>query len=89
MSVDRDRFVETGFTWVAPAGVLNQLPRGCKPRHVRGLSATSGRTGTATVPTITSGVWTGADTTFTVEADDGTLDTMTITRRIGEHPSLA
>jgi hypothetical protein len=40
------------------------------------------------VPDITADIWTGVATTFTVEADDGTNDTMTVRRRIGEHPSL-
>jgi len=55
---------------------------------VTGLSATSGRRAIAVVPNITATVWTGATTTFDVEADDGTLDTMTIIQKIAEHPSL-
>lgn len=89
MSVDRDRFAVAAFGWAAPGGVLNQLPRGAKPRHVIGLSGTSGRRGIAVVPDVTSDIWTGVATTFDVEADDATVDTMTITGRIGEHPSLA
>lgn len=88
MQVDADRFAVAAFGWTAATGAMNQLPRGAKPRHVRGLSATSGRAGTAVVPDVTSDIWTGAATTFDVEADDATIDTMTVTRRIGEHPSL-
>jgi hypothetical protein len=39
------------------------------------------------VPALTAGIWTGAATTFDVEADDATIDTMTVTGRFGEHPS--
>jgi hypothetical protein len=38
---------------------------------------------------LTATIWTGAVTTFDVEADDGTVDTMDVTQRIGEHPSLS
>jgi len=88
MSVDRDRFAVAAFSWTAAAGNLPQLPRGFKPRHVTGLSGTSGRRGVAVVPDVTSDIWTGTATTFDVEADDGTVDTMTVIRNIGEHPSL-
>lgn len=88
MEVDSDRFIEVGFAWTAgaPGGPL--MPRGFKPRHVTGLSAGSGRRGTAVVPHLTSTLWTGVATVFTVEADDGTLDTMTVKHRIAERPSL-
>lgn len=89
MSVDRDRFAVAGFSWTAAAPTVNAIPRGCIPRHVTGLSSASGRRGTAVVPDITSDVWTGTATTFDVEADDGTVDTMTIIHRIGERPSLS
>ncbi len=88
MSVDRDRFAVADFSWAAAAGNLPQLPRGFKPRHVTGISGTSGRRGTATVPDVTSAIWVGTATTFDVEADDGTVDTMDVIRNIGEHPSL-
>lgn len=88
MSVDKDRFATARFGWAAPGGVLPQLPRGAKPRHVVGVSATTGRRGTGVVPVVTADLWTGVATTFQVEADDQTLDTMTVTGRIGEHPSL-
>lgn len=89
MSVDKDRFATVAFKWVAAPGGANQVPRGCKPRHVTGLSPTTGRRGTAVIPDITSGLWTGTVTTFDVEADDQTTDTMDIIHRIAEHPSLS
>jgi hypothetical protein len=89
MSVDRDRFAVASFSWTAAAATVNAIPRGCKPRHVTGLSATSARRGIAVVPDITSDIWTGVATTFDVEADDGTIDTMTVIHRIAEKPSLS
>ncbi len=86
--VDADRFLVADFNWVSiPPGIPN-LPRGFKPRHVTGLSATSGRRGKAIVPTVTADIWTGAATTFDVEATDGTVDTMTVIHRHGEKPVL-
>lgn len=86
--VDTDRFADANFGWSAVAGTENALPRGCKPRHVTGLSGTSGYRGTAVVPDVTADIWTGVATTFVVEADDGTTDTMTVIHRIAERPSL-
>jgi len=56
---------------------------------VTGLSATSGRRGTATVPNITADVWTGVAGTWLMETDDLTTDTMTIVQRIGERPAMS
>ena len=89
MSVDKDRFAVASFGWTSAGPTLNQLPRGAKPRHVTGLSATSGRRAIAVVPDVTATVWTGVTSTFDVEADDGTLDTMTIVNRIAEKPSMS
>lgn len=89
MSVDKDRFLVAAFGWADAGPTINQLPRGCHPRHVTGLSATSQRRGTAVVPDVASDIWTGVATTFDVEADDGTVDTMTVIHRIGERPSLS
>jgi hypothetical protein len=86
--VDSDRFLVAAFGWTTPAGPLPAMPRGFKPRHVVGISGTTGFRGTAVVPDLTSDVWTGVATTFDVEADDATIDTMTITQRFGERPSI-
>jgi hypothetical protein len=40
------------------------------------------------VATLTAALWTGGATEFDIEADDLTLDTMTVIQRIGEKPSL-
>lgn len=89
MQVDSDRFLTAAFGWTAATAAMNALPRGCKPRHVTGVSATTGYSGTAVVPDVASDMWTGVATTFSVEADDQSLDTMTIIHRIGERPSLS
>lgn len=86
--VDADRFIVTAFNWVAgiPGGPF--IPRNFKPRYVSGWSATTGRRGRAVVPTVAADIWTGAVTTFDVEATDGTLDTMTVLNKWQERPSL-
>lgn len=83
--VDSDEFAQASRGWSA-TGVagLPLLPIKSKPRVVYGVSATSGRRGTAVVATVTADLWTGVATTFDVEANDGTSDTMTVTRRRGE-----
>jgi len=83
--VDADEVLETGRGWSTTGVVgLPLLPIKAKPRVVYGVSATTGRRGSAVVATTTAGLWTGADTTFDVEANDNTTDTMTVTRRRGE-----
>jgi hypothetical protein len=83
--VDSDEFLEASRGWGA-TGVagLPLLPIKSKPRVVYGVSATTGRRGTAVVATTTADLWTGVATTFDVEANDGTTDTMTVTRLRGE-----
>jgi hypothetical protein len=83
--VDADQVAAAARGW-STTGVagLPLLPIRAKPRVVYGVSATSGRRGSAVVATPTADLWTGAATTFTVEANDGTSDTMTVTRRRGE-----
>lgn len=90
--VDSDQAAQAGRGWSAtgpapdntPVAGLPLLPIRSKPRVVYGVSATSGRRGSAIVATTTATLWTGAATTFDVEANDGTSDTMTVTRRRGE-----
>lgn len=83
--VDADEFAqaERGWDRTGIAG-LPLLPIKAKPRMVYGVSATSGRRGSAIVAHVGATLWTGAATTFDVEANDGTSDTMTVTRRRGE-----
>jgi len=83
--VDSDQFAQAARGWddTGVAG-LPLFPIKSKPRVVYGVSATSGRRGTAVVATTDADLWTGTATTFAVEANDGTSDTMTVTRRRGE-----
>lgn len=83
--VDADQAAQAARGWVT-TGVagLPLLPIRAKPRVVYGVSATSGRRGSAVVASPTADLWTGVATTFSVEANDGTSDTMTVTRRRGE-----
>lgn len=87
-SVDADAFLVASRGWAGGTPGGPKMPRAFNPRHVTGLSPTSGRRGTAVVATLTATLWTGAATTFDVEADDGTIDTMDVVQRIGEKPSL-
>jgi hypothetical protein len=75
--------------WAAVSAGGDLLPRGFKERRAHGLSATSGRRGSCRVGSTTADLWTGTATTFTVEADDNTIDTMTVTSRSGEKRRLA
>lgn len=86
--VDSDRFLVAAFNWVAGIAGGPFIPRNFRPRFVTGLSAATGRFGKAIVPTVTADIWTGAATTFDVEATDGTLDTMTVLNKWSERPSL-
>jgi hypothetical protein len=83
--VDADEFTQTDRGWTA-TGVagLHLLPRAFKVRRVYGVSPTSGRRGTAVVASVDAPLWTGAATTFDVEANDNTTDTMNVTGRRGE-----
>lgn len=83
--VDADEVTQAARGWVT-TGVagLPLLPIRAKPRVVYGVSATTGRRGTAVVATTGADLWTGVATTFAVEANDNTSDTMTVTSRRGE-----
>lgn len=87
--VDADESADASRDWAAvtPGGDL--LPRGFKERRAQGLSATTGRRGSCRVGSIAATLWTGAVSSFTVEADDNTIDTMTVTSRTGEKRRLA
>lgn len=87
-NTDADRFLIATFGWTEAGGTVPHLPRGAHPRMVHGVSSTSGRRASAVVPSVTADVWTGAATSFTIEASDSTTDTMTIVGRSGERPPL-
>lgn len=79
--VDADHATDTARGWTSVAAGTPGLPQASQPRFVIGQSSTSGRTGTARVATTSCDLWTGATTIFTVEANDNTLDIMTVTEK--------
>ena len=87
--VDADEAATASRGWGAAVVGGDLIPRGFKERRVHGVSATSGRRGSARIGSTTADLWTGVATTFVVEADDNTLDTMTVTSRVGEKRRLA
>lgn len=87
--VDADESAIAARGWGTAVVGGDLLPRGFKERRANGISATSGRRGNCRVATTTADLWTGVATTFTVEADDNTIDTLTVTSRTGEKRRLA
>lgn len=87
--VDADEAAIAARGWAAATVGGDLLPRGFKERRVHGVSASTGRRGSCRVGTIAADLWSGVATTFTVEADDNTIDTMTVTSRSGEKRRLA
>lgn len=87
--VDADEFAIAARGWAAATPGGDLLPRGFKERRVHGLSPTSGRRGSCRVGSTAATLWTGVTTSFTVEADDNTIDTLNVTSRTGEKRRLA
>ncbi len=87
--VDADEAAIAARGWGAAVVGGDLLPRAFKERRVHGVSATSGRRGSARVGSVAADLWTGVATSFTVEADDNTIDTMTVTSRSGERRRVA
>jgi hypothetical protein len=87
--VDADEAADATRGWAAAVVGGDFIPRGFKERRAHGVSATTGRRGSCRVGATTADLWTGTANTFTVEADDNTIDTMTITSRTGEKRRLA
>jgi hypothetical protein len=79
--VDADHAAVTARGWAAVAAGTPALPSGSRPRRVMGVSPTSGLPGSARVGTKTCDLWTGVASTFTVEANDQTTDTLSVTER--------
>jgi hypothetical protein len=70
--VDADHAGDPGRGWTQPAGeLLAYAPRGFLPRRVVGVDET-GRQQTALIGNIEAPLWTGVQTTFSVEASDQT-----------------
>lgn len=87
--VDADEAAIASRGWGVSVVGGDLLPRGFKERRVHGVSATTGRRGSCRVGNVAADLWSGVATTFTVEADDNTIDTMTVTSRTGEKRRLA
>jgi len=87
--VDADEAAISARGWGAVSVGGDFLPRGFKERRANGVSATTGRRGSCRVGSTAADLWTGVATTFTVEADDNTLDTLTVTSRTGEKRRLS
>ena len=70
--------------WVSAAGLgLLPLPRGWRPRRVYGYDPTGNRRETRVASTAAA-LWTGAASTFAIEASDNTLVDITVSGMIGE-----
>jgi hypothetical protein len=87
--VDADEAAIAARGWAAAVVGGDLIPRGFKERRAHGISADTGRRGSCRVGSTAADLWTGGATTFTVEADDNTVDTMTVTSRTGERRRLA
>jgi hypothetical protein len=87
--VDSDEAAIASRGWAAATPGGDLLPRGFKERRVHGVSPTSGFRGSCRVGSTAADLWTGVATTFTVEADDNTIDTMNVTSRTGEKRRLS
>jgi hypothetical protein len=90
--VDADQFNDSARGWrVVGSTIVPMFPQLAKPRVVYGTSPFTGRRGKTVVARTSAPLWTGAVNTFTVETNDPTTptDTITVTFRRGErfrHP---
>lgn len=82
--VDADEAAIPSRGWTAAVAGGDLIPRGFKERRVHGVSPTSGRRASCRVGSTTADLWTGVTHTFTVEADDNTIDTFNVTGQSGE-----
>jgi hypothetical protein len=87
--VDADEAAIAARGWAAAVVGGDLVPRAFKERRAHGVSPTTGRRGSCRVGANTADLWTGVVNTFTVEADDNTIDTMNVTSRTGEKRRLA
>lgn len=84
LQVDGDRIgdPERGWTFPAPPEIL-PFPRGWLPRKAMGVDP-SGRFQRCVVATVVAPLWTGEATSFSIEANDQTLQPVSVTGTIGE-----
>lgn len=89
VAVDADHAEDTNRGWDPVVVGSDLLPRGYKPRQALGISATTGRRGSCRIGKTTAPLWVGSATTFNVEANDNTIDTMTVVALQGEYRPLS
>ena len=82
--VDADQRTDVNRGWLPAVPGSDLMPRGFHERRVYGVSPTTGRKGSARIAATSANLWTGVASEFTVEANDGTIDTMVVTTRRGE-----
>lgn len=87
--VDKDEAAITARGWGAAVAGGDMIPRGFKERRAHGISPTTGLRGSCRVGSTSCDLWTGVATTFTIERNDNTLDTLNVTSRTGEKRRLA
>ena len=87
--VDADEAAIAAIGWGAAVAGGDLIPRGFKERRANGVSPTTGRRGSCRVGSTAADLWTGVASTFTVEGNDNTIDTLDVTSRTGEKRRLA
>ena len=84
LRVNADYVDEDSRGWVpADPSAVDPLPRTWVPRKVVGVDST-GRTRSAIVASTEAALWTGAVTTFSLEASDGLFYPVSVTARLEE-----
>jgi len=84
--VDADEITDPARGWTQTAvGALSIFPRKARPRRVYGTSPTTGRRGRTVVASAGAPLWTGTETMFFIETNEGGIDTIKVTFRRGEH----
>ena len=81
--VDADQLDDPDRGWERAVEGMVPLPREWLARRVEGIDD-SGRGQATVVARLDAPLWTGDVSTFTVEANDGTLVVATVTSRLGE-----
>lgn len=78
---------QASLGWTAATPGAPRTPVRMKPRHAVGVDST-GRHVRVVVADLTATLWTGAATTWTFIANDGTVVTATVTGLVGEKASI-
>ena len=82
--LDGDYFLDPVRGWDSAEGLgLSPLPRGWRPRQVKGIDA-DGRSRYAIVPSVTAPLWVGEATSFVYETRDGSTVEAVVVELQGE-----